>query len=71
MIAERPFTHGAIALLNLGAQIDALEPQVRLVRSSVETRTTVAVFINARRRFCAAKSAKGGQSEAPTSGPPM
>ena len=27
MIAERPLTHGTIALLNLGAQIDALEPQ--------------------------------------------
>ena len=38
MIAERPFTHGAIALLNLGAQIDALEPQVRLGRATVEVR---------------------------------
>ena len=38
MIAERPLTHGTIALLNLGAQIDALEPQVRLGRATVEVR---------------------------------
>ena len=48
MIAERPFTHGAIALLNLGAQIDALEPQVRLGRSSIETRVGVIELISLR-----------------------
>ena len=37
MIAERPLTDGTIALLNLDAQIDALEPEVRLGRASVET----------------------------------
>ena len=48
MIAERPFTHGAIALLNLGAQIEALEPQVRLGRSSIETRVGVIELISLR-----------------------
>ncbi len=48
MIAERPFTHGAIALQNLGAQIDAWEPQVRLGRSSVETRVGVIELISLR-----------------------
>ena len=32
-ITERPLTHGTIAVLNLDAQIDALEPQVRLGRA--------------------------------------
>ena len=38
MIAERPFTHGRIALLNLDAQIEALEPQVRLGGATVGIR---------------------------------
>jgi tetratricopeptide (TPR) repeat protein len=38
MIVERPLTDGSIALLNLGAQIDALEPEVRLGHATVETR---------------------------------
>ena len=48
MIAERPFTHGTIALLNLGAQIDALEPQVRLGRATVEVRVGLVELISLR-----------------------
>ncbi len=48
MIAERSFTHGAIALQNLGAQIDALEPQVGLGRSSVEIRVGIIDLISLR-----------------------
>jgi hypothetical protein len=42
MIAERPLTDGKIALLNLGAQIDVLEPDVRCGCASVETRMAIA-----------------------------
>ena len=38
MIAERPLTNGTIAVLNLDAQIDALGPQDKLGRASVEVR---------------------------------
>ena len=38
MIAERPLTNGAIAVLNLDAQIEAVEPQLRLGRASIEVR---------------------------------
>jgi hypothetical protein len=38
MMASWPLTDGTVALLNLGAQIDALEPEVRLGRATVETR---------------------------------
>ena len=48
MIAERPFTHGAIAVLNLNAQIDALEPQVRLGRATVEVRVGLVELISLR-----------------------
>jgi tetratricopeptide (TPR) repeat protein len=48
MIAERPFTHGTIALLNLGAQIDALEPQVRRGRATVEVRVGLVELISLR-----------------------
>ena len=47
-IAERPLTHGAIALLNLGAQIDALEPQVRLGRATVEVRVGLVELVSLR-----------------------
>ena len=45
MMAERPFTDGTIALLNLGAQIDALEPLVRLDRATVEVRVVFVELI--------------------------
>ena len=48
MIAERPLTDGTIALLNLGAQIDALEPEVRLGRATVETRAGLVELITLR-----------------------
>jgi len=48
MIAERPLTHGAIAVLNLSAQIDALEPQVRLGRATVKDRAGLAELISLR-----------------------
>ena len=51
MIAERPLTDGAIALLNLGAQIDALEPEVRLGCASVKTRAGLAELITLRGRI--------------------
>lgn len=38
MIVERPLTDGTIALLNLSAQIDAVELEVRLGLATVETR---------------------------------
>ena len=38
MIADRPLTDGSIAVLNLGAQIEALEPEVRVGRAAVATR---------------------------------
>ena len=48
MITERPLTDGAIALLNLGAQIDALEPEVRLGRAPIETRVGLIELISLR-----------------------
>ena len=48
MIDERPLTDGRIALLNLDAQIDALEPEVRLGPASVETRAGLAELISLR-----------------------
>ncbi len=45
MITDRPLTDGTIALLNLTAQIDALEPEVRLGCASVETRAGLAELI--------------------------
>ena len=45
MINERPLTDGTIALLNLEAQIDALEPEVRLGSANVETRAGLAELI--------------------------
>jgi tetratricopeptide (TPR) repeat protein len=48
MIDERPLTDGTIALLNLDAQIDALEPEVRRGRASVETRAGLAELISLR-----------------------
>ncbi len=48
MIDERPLTDGKIALLNLEAQIDALEPEVRLGSANVETRAGLAELISLR-----------------------
>ena len=48
MIAERPLTDGTLALLNLGAQIDALEPEVRLGHATVETRVALVELITLR-----------------------
>jgi tetratricopeptide (TPR) repeat protein len=48
MIAERPLTDGTIALLNLGAQIDALEPGVMLGHATVETRAGLIEWITLR-----------------------
>ena len=48
MIAERPLTDGTIALLNLGAQIEQLEPEVRLGLATVETRAGLVELITLR-----------------------
>lgn len=48
MIDERPLTDGTIALLNLDAQIDALEPEVTGGRASVETRAGLIELISLR-----------------------
>ena len=48
MMDERPLTDGTIALLNLEAQIDALEPEVRHGRASVETRAGLTELISLR-----------------------
>ena len=48
MITDRPLTDGTIALLNLGAQIDSLEPDVRLGRATVETRAGLVELITLR-----------------------
>jgi tetratricopeptide (TPR) repeat protein len=48
MIAERPLTDATIALLNLGAQIDALELEDRLGRATVETRAGLVELITLR-----------------------
>ena len=47
-IADQPLTDGTIALLNLDAQIDALEPQVRRRRASVEIRAGLVELISLR-----------------------
>ena len=48
MMDERPLTDGTIALLNLDAQIDALEPEVKLGHASVETRAGLTELISLR-----------------------
>jgi tetratricopeptide (TPR) repeat protein len=48
MMDERPLTDGTIALLNLNAQIDAFEPEVRRGRASVETRAGLSELISLR-----------------------
>ncbi len=48
MIDERPLTDGTIALRNLDAQIDALEPEVRLGRPTVDTRSGLSEMISLR-----------------------
>jgi tetratricopeptide (TPR) repeat protein len=48
MIDERPLTDGTIAMLNLDAQIDALEPEVTGGRASVETRAGLIELISLR-----------------------
>ena len=45
MIVERPLTDGSIALRNLSAQIDALEPEVRIGRATIETRAGLVELI--------------------------
>jgi len=51
MIIERPLTDGTIALQNLGAQIDAVEPAVRLGHGTVENRAGLAELIVLRGLF--------------------
>ena len=48
MIAERPLTHGTIAVLNLRAQIDALAPQGRLGHVDVDLRVGLVELISLR-----------------------
>src|SRR5208283_1222830 len=48
MMDERPLTDGTIALLNLDAQIEAFEPEVRRGRASVETRAGLSELISLR-----------------------
>src|SRR5690348_15943083 len=48
MNAERPLTDGTIALLNLIAQIDVLEPQVRLGCAAVDVRVGLVELISLR-----------------------
>jgi tetratricopeptide (TPR) repeat protein len=48
MIAERPLTDGAIAVQNLCAQIEALEPQVRHGRATVDVRVGLVELISLR-----------------------
>ena len=45
MMDERPLTDGTIALLNLDAQIDALEPELKLGSGNVETRAGLVEII--------------------------
>jgi tetratricopeptide (TPR) repeat protein len=47
-LTERPVTDGTIALLNLGAQIDSLEPDVRLGHATVESRVGLIELITLR-----------------------
>ena len=51
MIIDRPLTDGTIALLNLTAQIDSLEAEVKLGCASVETRAGLAELIALRGLF--------------------
>ena len=48
MMDERPLTDGTIALLNLDAQIEAVEAEVGLGRATVETRAGLAELITLR-----------------------
>lgn len=48
MIAVRPLTDGTIAMLNLGAQIHALDAELRLDRATVENRAALAELITLR-----------------------
>ena len=48
MMASWPLTDGTIALLNLGAQIDALESEVTLGRATVETRAGLVELLTLR-----------------------
>jgi tetratricopeptide (TPR) repeat protein len=48
MIAERPLTDGAIAVQNLCAQIEALEPHVRLGRATIDVRVGLVELISMR-----------------------
>jgi len=48
MMDERPLTDGTIALLNLGAQIEAVEAEVERGRATVETRAGLAELISLR-----------------------
>ena len=48
MIADRPLTDGTIAVLNLGAQIEALEPEVRVGGATVATRAGLIELITLR-----------------------
>src|SRR5438128_5435947 len=47
-VTELPVTDGTIALLNLQAQIDGLEPDVRLGHSTVESRVGLIELITLR-----------------------
>src|SRR6266700_2447129 len=47
-VAELPVTDGAIALMSLEAQIDGLEPDVRLSHASVESRVGLIELITLR-----------------------
>src|SRR5258708_2231392 len=47
-VSERPVTNGTIALLNLQAQIDGLEPDVRLGHATVEGRVGLIELITLR-----------------------
>ena len=47
-VIERPVTDGTIALLNLQAQIDGLEPDVRLSHATVESRVGLIELITLR-----------------------
>ena len=48
VITELPVTDGTVALLNLQAQIDGLEPDVRLGRATVATRSDLIDLISLR-----------------------
>lgn len=48
MIADRRFTHGTISLMNLGAQIEALEEEVWFGQASAETQVGLVELITLR-----------------------